>query len=318
MVRAPRANRNSLGSSSGGMHHALCFPPLVAGEHRVNEITIDLSEPAKSVEIILTEESGAQATGFDTQGNTYGPFFEERPDNSHLVTRGANLIRVVVSGGSGTCILKICVVIGLTADEVTQREKMEQHLRDEMARWAQEGDVLEPHTPYRLKVVTTVKPEGEDVLAADSKGLEQIEYAYFRTEGPPGLTNLSIPIGHPNPEEFDSGLTELTRYVRQTVPATVPELLPRPVYCAYDVGVEFNENYVDLMYRLERRNLGLYLYDNNNKPVRDAEGRLIVLSNRWGVTEELTLTESDVRWITVVNAMTAQLWTQQSFPITKP
>jgi len=76
-------------------------------------------------------------------------------------------------------------------------------------------------------------------------------------------------------------------YVRQTVPATVPAPgekppLPRPVYRAYDVGAEFNEDYVDLMYRIERRDLGLYLYENNNRPVRDAQGRLIVLSNRWG------------------------------------
>ena len=293
-----------------GITHSLCFPRLLPGEHTINEITIDLSEPAKSVEIILTEESGAQASGFDTQGNTYGPFLEERPDNPHLEVRGENLIRVVVRVRGSTCIVKICVVIGLTADEVTQREEMEQHLRDEMARWAQEGDVLEPHTTYRLKVVTTVMSEGEDELADSSEDLEQIEYAYFRTEGPPGppgLTNLSIPIGYPNREEFDSGLTDLSRYVRQTIPATVPEVgdkpvLPRPVYCAYDIGVEFNENYVDLMYRLERRDLGLYLYDNNNEPVRDAQGRLIVLSNRWGVTEEITLTESDIRWITVVNA----------------
>ncbi len=95
-------------------------------------------------------------------------------------------------------------------------------------------------------------------------------------------------------------------YVRQTVPATVPAPgekppLPRPVYRAYDVGAEFNEDYVDLMYRIERRDLGLYLYENNNRPVRDAQGRLIVLSNRWGRVEEVTLNESDTRWIRVLN-----------------
>ena len=67
-------------------------------------------------------------------------------------------------------------------------------------------------------------------------------------------------------------------------------MLPRPVYRAYDVGAVFNEDYVDLMYRLARRDLLLYLYDSNNQPVRDA-GRLIVSANRWGVTESLTLSE---------------------------
>src|SRR5207249_2619445 len=138
---------------------------------------------------------------------------------------------------------------------------------------------LEPNTTYRLKTVTTLRAEGVGALAGYSRDEALTELAYFRTEGPPGLTELTAPLGHPNPAEFErnSGLDDLAPYVRQTVPATVPSVgqkppLPRPVYRAYDVGVEFNENYVDLMYRLARRGLGLYLYDNNNRPVRDAQG----------------------------------------------
>src|SRR6185436_5764839 len=102
----------------------------------------------------------------------------------------------------------------------------------------------------------------------------------------------------PNTHEFNSGLIDLVPYVRQTIPATVPDPgekppLPRPVYRGYDVGVEFNENYVDLMYRESGRDLGLYLYDANNRPVRDGQGRLIVLSNRWVPSEDRTLAETD-------------------------
>jgi hypothetical protein len=49
-------------------------------------------------------------------------------------------------------------------------------------------------------------------------------------------------------------------------------------------------NYVELMYLLNRCDLGLYLYDNNNNPVHDVQGRLIVINNHWGVTEDLNLT----------------------------
>jgi hypothetical protein len=70
-----------------------------------------------------------------------------------------------------------------------------------------------------------------------------------------------------------------------------------PVYRGYDIGAAFNEDYVDLMYRLERRDLGLYLFDVSNAPVREADGRLAVLENRWGRTEQLTLDESDTRWV---------------------
>ena len=61
------------------------------------------------------------------------------------------------------------MVVGPDPDEVTRREEMEQHLRDEMARWSQVGNVLEPHTTYRLKVVTNIKAEGEGELAGYSR-----------------------------------------------------------------------------------------------------------------------------------------------------
>ena len=51
------------------------------------------------------------------------------------------------------------------------------------------------------------------------------------------------------------------------------------------------------MYRISGRDLGLYLYDNNNRPVRDAEGRLLIQSGDWGHVEELTLTEGEQHWV---------------------
>jgi uncharacterized linocin/CFP29 family protein len=358
---------------------ALCFPSTLTlpdGSQRFNEITIYLLEPAKRVVITLRQNKGVQVIGYDAQGTSYVVTGE--PNQPEIVVAGEDLVRVVLQGKSENCILRVCAVVGLDEAERIRRAQLNQHLIDEMARWSQEGDVLEPHTTYRLLVVTHIDTQDKPIGS-----FEQTESAYFRTEGPPGLTYLSVPrglsapIGKTNPpftkagtvtvtngspnvtgtgtdwsdrlvgavlqvgdettgytiatvtapnqlvlrhgylgstrsdatyiiSQFASGLDDLTRYVRQTMPATVPAegnppLLPRPVYRAFDVGVEFNENYVDLMYRLGRRDLGLYLYNNNNDPVRDAKGRLIVLSNRWGVTDELTLTESEKRWIIVVN-----------------
>jgi len=200
------------------------------------------------------------------------------------------------------CLIKACVNIGPDPAKVTEREELMKHLLDELGRWSQTGATLEPHTTYRLKIVTNIK-----TTQAPIGDFENTEFVYFRTEGAPGLSRLSTPIGLPNPAEFNSGLDDLARYVRQTIPPTVPgpgekPPLPRPVYRAYDVGAEFNEDYVDLMYRLDERDLGLYLYDNNNRPVRDARGRLMVLSNHWGHTEDVTLSRSDKLWINVVNS----------------
>ena len=99
-----------------------------------------------------------------------------------------------------------------------------------------------------------------------------------RTEGPPGLTHLDVPLGTDTSKPFVTGLEDLTRYVRGTDPPTVPPpgekpILFKPFYRAYDLGVAFNEDYVEQMYRMDRRDLGFYLYDNNNQPVRDARAQ---------------------------------------------
>lgn len=286
-----------------GLTHALC--PSLPFLH------IQLHAIVRKVSITVVADKGVQATSYNLAGTELNTSFGGLPEDPHVVVEAEGISFVLLKSTSKMCLLKICVA-SLNSEEATRREKMTQHLSDEMARWQQEGEVLEPHTTYRLKVMSTLETKEFTYDVDFNKVREQSEYAYFQTEGPPGLTTLSVPEGHTNPEEFDCGLDDLTRYVRQTIPATVPAEgekppLPRPVYRAYDVGVEFNEDYVDLMYRLERRDLGLYLYDNNNRPVRDAQGRLMVLNNRWAVTEELTLTESERLWVKVVDASTCTI-----------
>jgi hypothetical protein len=250
-----------------------------------------------------SEESSLTAMGETEDGGVIGPV---SPVGNVITVTSADsrLVSVALRPKSQVCVVEICCTIPPDPAEVTAREEMAQHLRDELAHWSQTGDVLQSHTTYRLKVVT--KLETSDASIGDH---EHTEFAYFRTEGPPGLTQLSEPIGYSNPGEFVSALKDLTRYVRQTVPSTVPApgsppRLPRPVYRGYDVGVEFNEDYVDVMYSLDRRDLGLYLFDNNSQPLRDDLGRLVVLTNRWGRADTLTLTDSETRWITTIDAST--------------
>src|SRR5205085_8401172 len=93
--------------------------------------------------------------------------------------------------------------------------------------------------------------------------------------------------------------------------------LVRPVYRAYDVGIQFDVNYVDLMYRIAKRDLVLYLYDNNNRPARDENGRAIILENRWGMARELTLSESEQRWLALVNGSSCVTFELAGIPKTK-
>jgi len=280
-------------AGSGTVLHEVCFDGLVA--------------------------SPARATAVDVYGQTYGPFLVL----SHSLDTGAlpqDLASLTLTSTKPTCLLQACVTLPADPANLTPEQIATQHLLDERARWTQVAPILEPHTVYRLDVHTRRYSKGQGSYASGGDDRPFSDQFYFQTDGPPALARLSIPDGIANPTEMTrrddqgnpiagvlgSALDTLSPYVEQTIPFSVPAVgekpvLLRPVYRAYDVGVQFNEDYVDLMYRADRRDLGLYLYDVNRRPVRDAQGRLIVLTNRWGRSETLELDPSEQRWVTLFN-----------------
>jgi hypothetical protein len=58
------------------------------------------------------------------------------------------------------------------------------------------------------------------------------------------------------------------------------------------------------MYWLAARDLGIYLYDNNNRPIRDINSGCMVTgsnANSWGASPDLVLRESERHWVSTVN-----------------
>jgi hypothetical protein len=290
------------------------FQPVTLNAVEITRVVVRPSEPHVYLGEVCYVCSGAvSVNATDANGNPVG----STSSDGTITVSGASVSTVQLSSLGGLCISKVCVTLSPSTADVQQQQDLTAHMVSELARWSQTGEVLEPDTTYRLKVVTKLD---EGII---TNSFTQTEYAYFRTQGPPGLATLSRPIGagaNTNTgTDLKTGLEDLTVYVQQTVPPTVPwpgerPPLPRPVYRAYDVGVQFNEDYVDLLYRIDRRDLGLYLYNNNNRPVRDAQGRLVVLGNEWGKTEERTLTESEKRWLAQVNSSTCAKLDQTIFP----
>jgi hypothetical protein len=188
----------------------------------------------------------------------------------------------ISAGRAGFCIVQVCVTIGLSAPSVIEQQEVLRHLIDEMAVWDTQGQILPPWSDLRLRITTTVEVDALSPLSSSFSGPRTLtQCAYFRTQGPPALARYSLPEGHPLPTTppaggtsapaFSSGLEDLTVYAQQTVPPTVPRTgdkprLPRPVYRSYDVGVLFNETYVDQLYAAVNRDLTLYLFDNNDRP----------------------------------------------------
>jgi hypothetical protein len=252
----------------------------------------------------------AAGVNYDT-GTIFGPFANQ---GNVIEVSGQRIGQVILNSQGDICLLKICALFGPDPAELNRRQEMARHLENEVARWETEGEVLEPFSAYRLTIKTAIDAYGVGELSGE-RHLSHTEYAYFRTEGPPGLTRLSLPAGldpATDAVKFESGLEDLTRYVRQTIPVAIPAVgekpvMAKPFYRAYDIAVDFNEDYVDLMYRISGRDLSLYLFDNNSRPVRDAEGRLLAQSGEWGSVEELTLTEGEQRWVALLNTADCDL-----------
>jgi hypothetical protein len=248
----------------------------------------------------------ASVTAMDPAGNALPPldngtgYFHQIPVRTTRFESG-RIGRIHVGDGQ-VCLAELCGAFG---NGSTAQLDATSHNQAAIGLWSATGKVLEPHTIYRLRVATRMTVDGFSHGGGVNGDHDAVQAAFFRTEGPPGLVTLSKPLDPPG-ASADSALDDLGLYVAQTVPPTVPSrgkppILPRPVYRAYDVGVAFNEDYVDLMYRFAGRDLALILYDRNNNPVRGRNGSVAVAENPWGVVETLGLTETETRWLALID-----------------
>ncbi len=298
----------------GSFDHALSFPAgsIIADAVVRNQLSIQFKLPLAAVHLTIQSRDGVEVTAYDDEGAVYGPVVGGTVANPKLEITGSSLTSVVIRSRSEAptretiTLLEVCGTGGLSAEQLDSSKLLIEHMQDELVHWQSQGKVLEPYTTYRLTVQTLTQAKGEDMLEGYSQDLQHTHYAFFTTSGPPSLAELTPPMALNGAAAIDTGLNDLTRYVDQTIPATVPApgerpLLPRPVYRGDDIGVQFNEEYVDQLYRMAQQDLGIYLFDNNNQLVRDAYGRIITLTNHWGVADTINLKTSEEQWIQMIS-----------------
>lgn len=281
-----------------GHRQELC--PLVGAA-----VVINFDAPANDVRIIAVGRGGnpVVVTGVDKSGQPFGPI---APNGNVTAIAVADVVQVKLDNGDNVCLVEICAILAPPKELTDAYQSIEAHNQDATSLWSGAGNVLEPFTQYRLRIETSVATADYAYDNNYNTTENQVQYAYFATGGPPGVGSLTVPV-NTDANNFDSGLDDLTRYVEQTVPLTVPAkgqkpLSPRPVYRSYDAKVIYNENYVSLMYRMAGRDLALLLYDRNNLPVRDSTGRLMVADNPWDTKPVTTLSASEQQWTSMLNA----------------
>jgi hypothetical protein len=213
----------------------------------------------KGITVLALAAGNWSLEAFDASGNSLGLVQSFTPKMSVLTFRVSQLQlwrkgmrRIDISCDHRMIVLAFAFQGAPTAAEIaTTRLAMEQTLE----RFKSEEPVLLPHRRYRVEVIeTVVETRGESLQGAQVEQppdtvvtingptatiLQQFE---FETQGPPGDTQLA-PLGT-NPDAV-TALDTLEPYVRQVLP---PPGAPA-AYRNYDIGVAFNTDYVDHMYR---------------------------------------------------------------------
>jgi hypothetical protein len=141
----------------------------------------------------------------------------------------------------------------------------------------QEDLILPPYHVFALAV------ESEVATTGPAAGKTYRDVAYFHTEGAP---------------------LNLDPYVYLTVPAALTKLH----YRSYDVGLRFNETYMDLLYKepgspaeLLYKNptqkFVLEVLDENGEPLRDPADNFVPITTRWELAPDHIRNRTDEEWL---------------------
>ncbi len=201
-------------------------------------------------------------------------------------------------------IIRVCGVTQEAQDIYDYNANLEKRLQESLEEnWGKHTEqILYPNKYYRLKIdtATSRKKNGGDW---DTE--EFTEYMYFKTGNPPGpISDTQNDVGEDPKDRYDldGPLQDLTPYVDYTIPAGATADAPQTrVYRSYDIGVAYNDSYIDQMYQMAGQPLKIRLLDNNNLPVLDAAGNTLEFVNSWGDNPELSLTEEETTYQDVLN-----------------
>ena len=221
---------------------------MVASEHSKSIARIEIIAPQGEVTIhtLCLGDSAilpAVAESFNRAGRLLGRYVER---DGLITIPGRSVGSVHLSAGSGSfCLAQVCIKTGLDLAQRTRREELARHIETETARWYADGEVLPPWSTLRLKIVTTVETQKlSNELPETFSGTRTLtQYAYFRTQGPPGLATLSTPIGATSPMVYNKGKATVTNG-SATVDGTDVE------WTSVLVGAEFHVDQDATLYRI--------------------------------------------------------------------
>ncbi len=250
-----------------------------------NFMWIVFPEPVHTVELCL----GGYFVAVQAYANGEMVAQQLNPDPGLLGFQNSGIDAIGLWSLDNGLLSRICY---LTEAEFTAYSAAFEHNMSLLAgirRWASQDEILEPESFYRL----TVRQETVRTHNGSSSRTSYPHYAYFQTGGPPGLGIDNAPVPNSLPDEnvpvpypLGGKLTDLKEYIQWTIPADGSQ----PVYRAYDLGADFNENYVEQMYGAD---MAIRLLDANAQPILDADGNAVEFPNQWAQQPLAELSETE-------------------------
>lgn len=294
-----------------GLFFASDFPTFTQAAPRTTPCRIDgetalafayrlwiwFPEPVRTVDLCIEDEDNIEFV----RAYSGGQVVQELTGvmhQVHLEARGIEWVEII-SPSDDTFLASVCYTTEAEAAIYEWETENAERIAASESIWSSEEEIFGPETYYRLKarVKTIRRGRGDD---AEN---EYTHYAYFHTSGPPALTPawaLPAPAGGQNPGSMEVGaypsggkLADLVEYVWRTIPGSGRVA----VFRAYDLGVEFNENYVEQMYGAD---MVIQLRDTNDQPVRDEEGVEVRFANQWEDLPVVELSDTEITYVSQV------------------
>lgn len=154
------------------------------------------------------------------------------------------------------------------------------------------AQILHPGKYYRLNITTATNRRKN---GGDWTEKTFTEFLYFKTGNPPGPP-AEMQINSPEAIRYEQTepLKDLSGYIAYSIPAAGVADEPQPlIYRSYDIGVVFNDSYIEQMYRMAGLEFSIRLTDNNQQQVTNADGQLLIMSNAWGDNPARCLTREE-------------------------
>jgi len=209
---------------------------------------------------------------------------------------GASFRSFLVTGDFD--IIRVCGIAQEAHDTYEFNQSLRNHLQTSLEEtWGQHtSQLLEPGKYYRLMIETRSSRSKNN---GPWEGMDFVEYMFFKTgnpPGPPAPTQEEV-VNVADRYDLDGPLTSLALYIDYTIPANATaDEAQTWVYRTYDVGVVYNDSYIEQMYLMAEVSVSIRLLDNNNHPVTDSAGVELTFVNAWGDNPELAVTREEEQY----------------------